>query len=182
MEIVLDSCRNIVADDLIQITDLYTDTCSVLTSLGGRGLIKYYKGVQSLLEKFVPEYQFKFSRRGLLKTQLLLSRMVKAKFSAMVVYPNLHQVIANFISYDNYRHTDLRSVVGTNNPLEIDVFVANLSLAFEYQGQQHYRNDSIIGNPHIQISRDQLKKDLCRKNGITLITVPYPLLLKYIYN
>lgn len=61
--------------------------------------------------------------------------------------------------------------------LELDCFNPELRLAVEYNGAQHYkyipyfhRNyDCFKGQQY----RDYIKKDLCQKNHITLITVPY---------
>lgn len=63
------------------------------------------------------------------------------------------------------------------NYLEIDLFNQEKMVGVEYQGRQHYEY-----NPHfhknkeafqMQLYRDELKKALCEKNGVTLITVPY---------
>jgi hypothetical protein len=65
----------------------------------------------------------------------------------------------------------------TNTNLEIDCFCAELAIGIEYNGRQHYEYI-----PHFHQSkdafynmkyRDQIKKQLCEKNGITLIIVPY---------
>ena len=52
-----------------------------------------------------------------------------------------------------------------------------MKLAFEYQGQQHYKyipyfhkNKEAFQN---QKYRDYMKRNMCKDNGITLIEVPY---------
>lgn len=65
---------------------------------------------------------------------------------------------------------------GENN-LELDCYNDDLKLAVEYNGIQHYKyvpyfhktKDSF----HNQKYRDYVKRDLCKKNGIVLIEVPY---------
>ncbi len=60
--------------------------------------------------------------------------------------------------------------------LELDVFCAELNLAFEYQGKQHYSPIEAWGGQEAfeQLKeRDQKKKDLCEKHGISLIEVAY---------
>jgi hypothetical protein len=66
-------------------------------------------------------------------------------------------------------------VTGYN--LEIDLYNDELKLAIEVQGNQHYkftpffhRNKDAFLN---QKYRDAMKKEKCKKNGITLIEVPY---------
>jgi hypothetical protein len=68
-------------------------------------------------------------------------------------------------------------VTGGNHNLELDCYNADLRLAVEYNGAQHYKfisyfhkNKEAFLN---QKYRDELKRRMCRDNGITLIEVPY---------
>lgn len=61
--------------------------------------------------------------------------------------------------------------------LELDCYNDDLKLAVEYNGIQHYKyipffhkNKEAFQN---QKYRDHMKRELCKKNGITLIEVPY---------
>lgn len=76
------------------------------------------------------------------------------------------------------RPNTLRNPVteGENN-LELDCYDDDLKLAVEYNGAQHYkyipyfhRTRDAFNN---QKYRDHIKRDLCAKNGIYLIEVPY---------
>lgn len=65
---------------------------------------------------------------------------------------------------------------GDNN-LELDCYNSELQLAVEYNGVQHYRyvpffhrNKDAFQN---QKYRDHMKREVCKRNGITLIEVPY---------
>jgi hypothetical protein len=57
--------------------------------------------------------------------------------------------------------------------MELDIFVPPYSLAFEYQGQQHYKPNYVLGTPEKVQKRDQEKLATCQQNGITLIQVPH---------
>lgn len=74
-------------------------------------------------------------------------------------------------------------VIGTNN-LELDCYNHDLKLAVEYNGQQHYKFTPYFHKSydafHNQKYRDYIKSDLCRKNGITLIEVPYTVQVPHI--
>lgn len=66
----------------------------------------------------------------------------------------------------------------TNQPLELDCFNEELKLAIEYNGKQHYEYNKMMhqNSKHAfqnQQYRDHIKKELCEKHGIRLITVPY---------
>lgn len=67
-------------------------------------------------------------------------------------------------------------VTGGGNNLELDCYCPELRLAVEYNGVQHYKyvpyfhkNREAFLN---QKYRDELKRRMCRDNGITLIEVP----------
>lgn len=71
----------------------------------------------------------------------------------------------------------LRNKVVSDLNLEIDCYNDELKIGCEYQGIQHYkytpffhRNKDAFQN---QKYRDYLKRDLCEKNGVFLIEVPY---------
>lgn len=71
--------------------------------------------------------------------------------------------------------------------LEIDIFVPHLSLAIEYQGQQHYVAVAAWGGEEglkNTQERDKKKERLCRDNNVTLIYVNFtdPLTKDFIYS
>lgn len=60
--------------------------------------------------------------------------------------------------------------------LELDIFVPTRNLAFEYQGQQHFRAISAWGGESaltLLQKRDARKAELCRQRGIKLVAVDY---------
>lgn len=65
----------------------------------------------------------------------------------------------------------------TGHNLEIDLYNDELRLAVEVQGDQHYKFTPFFHKSNAdflnQRYRDEMKKDKCRKEGITLIEVPY---------
>jgi hypothetical protein len=68
------------------------------------------------------------------------------------------------------------SVTGEN--LELDMYNKDYGLAVEYNGQQHYKYNSFMHGGsrdkfYGQQYRDKMKRDICKKLGITLIEVPY---------
>lgn len=65
----------------------------------------------------------------------------------------------------------------TNCNLELDGFNPDLMIAFEYNGEQHYKYPHPFHTSYDkfvnQIRRDQYKLNICDLLGIYLITVPY---------
>lgn len=57
--------------------------------------------------------------------------------------------------------------------MELDVYIPELHLAIEYQGEQHYKTLYFSGDQSQQRKRDEEKWNACKKAGITLVEVPY---------
>lgn len=60
--------------------------------------------------------------------------------------------------------------------LRLDIYVPDLDLAFEYQGEQHYNPVSLFGGEEAfrrTVERDELKKKLCRENGVHLVEIKF---------
>ena len=65
--------------------------------------------------------------------------------------------------------------------MELDGYNETLKLAYEYNGIQHYesvRNSDI----EYQKKKDKIKVELCTKNNITLIVIPYTIKIKELPN
>lgn len=67
-------------------------------------------------------------------------------------------------------------VLQTNN-LELDCYNEDLRIAVEYNGAQHYKYIPFMHRTRDSFNnqkyRDHIKRELCQKNGINLIEVPY---------
>lgn len=69
--------------------------------------------------------------------------------------------------------------------LELDIFIPDLGLALEYQGQQHFHPIEAWGGEEALIGlqeRDQRKASICEDRGVTLIAFDYtePLIREYV--
>lgn len=66
----------------------------------------------------------------------------------------------------------------TGRAMELDLYCEELQIAIEYHGPQHYKYMPFFHRKGIeafeaQKRRDNYKLDLCDKNGVYVITVPY---------
>ena len=62
------------------------------------------------------------------------------------------------------------------NPLPFDFYLPEYNMCIEYQGQQHYYPVEIFGGKKTfekQQKHDNIKKEYCQKNNITLFEIPY---------
>lgn len=79
--------------------------------------------------------------------------------------------------FNKARPDFLRNPVTQHFNLELDCFDPELKIAVEANGRQHYeftpyfhKNKEAFQN---QLYRDELKRRMCKDNGITLVEVPY---------
>jgi hypothetical protein len=72
----------------------------------------------------------------------------------------------------NYSHPSLL-YSNTNASMQFDVYIPSLAIAIEYQGQQHYYEHYLWGALDLQKKKDEEKRQACKKNGITLIEIPF---------
>ena len=73
---------------------------------------------------------------------------------------------------EDYQHPEIK-FPQTKRLVQLDVFIPSQSLAFEYQGEQHYQDIGIFQPSRVYQQQDQQKRALCEKYGIKLIEVPY---------
>lgn len=86
-------------------------------------------------------------------------------FAEKMIFSILQEIYPNSFIQPNIRLDTLRSLKG--KPLELDIYIEELKLAFEIQGPQHFEN--IYGDNQDLMENDQHKKQLCKKLGIKLI-------------
>lgn len=74
----------------------------------------------------------------------------------------------------------------TGKPLELDCYNPELALAVEYNGKQHYSYTPGMHKTYdsfrTQQYRDDMKRRLCKEQGIILIEVPYSIQVSSIEN
>lgn len=87
------------------------------------------------------------------------------------------------ISFEKqYSFDDLVSSKGRKLKFDFAIFEKDkLKCLIEYQGEQHYREESRFYNEEAQ-ERDSLKREYCFKNNINLIEIPYTDYNKIDYN
>ena len=120
------------------------------------------------------EWEARIANRGshgagcsfcLKKNQSLLFEYVKSIFSQSEIH------------YD-FKHHDLR-YSKSNYPMELDIWLPDEKIAFEYQGEQHYidvkemKGWDLSSGLHELKSRDQEKRNACESHGIMLVEIPY---------
>lgn len=128
----------------------------------GMMLITRAGGLQKMLAKYLPHHhhhQMKDEMSWTLKAQRSLFSIFQGLF------PDKDILL-------NYQHPTLSFT--SSKPVELDIFIPELSIAIEYQGPQHYTTlPKCFGSHSALLERDNDKRMVCASSGITLIEVPY---------
>jgi len=132
-----------------------------LKQLRGSIAIQRYGGIKQFLSKHYPE--------------LYLWEKSKVKYRSKgqgFLYNTLQKLFTDVEIHLDYRHSQLK-FTESQLPMQLDVYLPDLQLAFEYQGELHYQGHFLTGSPEPIQKRDQEKLQACKMEGITLIQVPY---------
>ncbi len=120
-----------------------------------------YKFILNLIEGYIGNikndvYSDKLRSGGRSFVEEFIYRDLKS------IYPNIH-------IERNKRPDELRS--DKDKPLELDLFIPELSVAIEVQGPQHFRE--VYGdNSRLKIN-DKVKINWCKENGVKMIWVDW---------
>ena len=89
------------------------------------------------------------------------------------LFLKLHDVYPNYELIEDFYHAELSRISGFS--IQFDIFIPEKNLAFEYHGIQHYEDTSSIGLGSLEMyqTRDFEKLQLCLKNNIQLVIIPY---------
>lgn len=129
-----------------------------------------------VLQKYIPDIQWNkklFSSVTQLKTQKALYKAVQVDTHTFKVIENEQGIVGKNVAMKlNHKAADMY-YEKTQEHMELDIFIPQLSLAFEYQGEHHFHSTPRFGQEDEYQERDKEKLELCAKNGITLIRVPF---------
>eukprot|EP01127_Copromyxa_protea_P023411 TRINITY_DN873_c0_g2_i2.p1 TRINITY_DN873_c0_g2~~TRINITY_DN873_c0_g2_i2.p1 ORF type:complete len:234 (+),score=29.26 TRINITY_DN873_c0_g2_i2:86-787(+) len=152
-------------------TDWYHVSKKQLLCVGGGSCLLHFNyRMLHMLQFAFPEISWdstKFSNRAKKASQRWLLRRVTEIFAGKQIL------------YD-YRHNFLSIPEDSlfRKKIEFDIWLPEIRLAIEYQGEHHYRNfTKFIGGTSIDASKQQMrdasKRNLCAREGIDLVEVPF---------
>ncbi len=125
----------------------------------GSGIFKEGESLHTILSSVYKNSSWEpdlFTSRG--KSQLILHQVIQTIFRDRT---DIHF---------NYLHPHLVHE-STGKPTELDVYIAHLNLAFEYQGIHHYQSHFLFGDFETFQKRDSEKKKACKEAGIYILSL-----------
>jgi len=146
--------------------DWYNVSIQSIFEHGGRGMLGRYNGsLIKALATVYPNHNWKFYKYYSPHQKISKERVSKSQMTLQLTVRELFP--RNAVILINHKHKDLP------NKLEYDIYIPELGLAFEYQGEPHYFSIPIYGSLKQRQSNDKLKEESSKEMGITLICVPY---------
>ncbi|MCJ1656124.1 hypothetical protein MT340_005850 [Staphylococcus sp. NRL 16/872] len=136
----------------------------------------YFKQIE-IEEDLKNNYYFKQSE-NILRQEYGVAKIGEKWISENTMFKIIEDIFHEYQCKRHYRPDWLQG-------LEIDIYIRELKLGFEYNGIQHYEAVEHWGGETQLLKQqryDQIKQDLCEENNIKLITIKYdePLSKEYI--
>ena len=101
------------------------------------------------------------------------------KKNQTMVYDFLSEIFPDQEIFYDFRHPELR-FSQSNATMELDIWIPEISLAVEYQGEQHFETFwkgavDLTESQTLESTqrRDEEKRKACLSKGITLVEIPY---------
>ena len=141
------------------------------TSLGGRCLSKKYSNrTATVLWECQLGHRWKASATSILHQKTWCP---KCAASTWKTEAEIRSILEAIFAPSMFESSYPKFLEG----LQLDGYCSELSLAFEYQGEQHFDPDNYFhfGDPasfHSQLERDDRKRQLCKQAGVRLVLVP----------
>jgi hypothetical protein len=66
-----------------------------------------------------------------------------------------------------------RSIRDSDIYLTVQIYIPRYNLAFEYQGEIHYKDISVYGSARKRQQSDKMKAEAAKNAGISLIAIPF---------
>eukprot|EP01114_Cavostelium_apophysatum_P021826 TRINITY_DN7718_c0_g1_i1.p1 TRINITY_DN7718_c0_g1~~TRINITY_DN7718_c0_g1_i1.p1 ORF type:complete len:570 (+),score=80.59 TRINITY_DN7718_c0_g1_i1:26-1735(+) len=152
--------------ELRSLDDWFAIPKEKLVALGASTVLSRYKGLLALLQSLYPYHKWPLDNER--KRKQAYGSKVQRALSDIVgmIFGRTEEV------YWDYIHPELNH--SSNRPMELDVFIPSLKLAFEYQGQQHFEDlNYVFDQVKDQKLRDSEKRQACVAIGISLIEIPF---------
>lgn len=143
------------------VADWYRVSERQLQELSASVVISRFGGLSTILPILLPSHSWdpaRFSSKGKKSIQRQLLRC-------------LVELFPNFAIKEELRGLESASTLPKSSAF--DFFIPDLKLALEYQGAHHYRDVTKHGDFNQKDATDSAKAAFCRKNGLTLIAVPF---------
>jgi len=90
-----------------------------------------------------------------------------SQFALKSTCSSLLPTTSNMVFIEDHHHPSL------NGTYEIDLYIESLALGFEYNGKQHYEQQSLFALNREYKKLDEEKRTACSQLGISVISVPF---------
>eukprot|EP01126_Amoeba_proteus_P063446 TRINITY_DN8747_c0_g5_i1.p1 TRINITY_DN8747_c0_g5~~TRINITY_DN8747_c0_g5_i1.p1 ORF type:complete len:215 (-),score=55.83 TRINITY_DN8747_c0_g5_i1:512-1156(-) len=116
--------------------DWYRISYDEISKLHGSKLLKKYGGIPKILKAFYPHVKWDLKK---------FSPTTFGKKTQKRLKDSLQEVFTELEIIEEYRFQEF-FFPGSGRPVEVDIYIPKIKLAFEYQGEHHYNHSQLFGN------------------------------------
>lgn len=131
----------------------------VIYKLKGQKVLQRHGGYQAFLSRFLPDKISEITTKGLKTTHVQGARSSKMQHAVLSV---VKQLFSESKIVLNYKLAD--AFYATRNhwslEIELDIYIEEFDIGFEYHGEQHYHWARKTGSPFDRRLRDQERKQV----------------------
>ena len=123
-----------------------------------------------------PEEQWSLPSSSRKSNQRILFASLSSYFSQFFLIENYRHPLSLYSANSNHNinNTKIKEEEVIKEKMEFDIFIPEMNIAFEYQGEQHYSDFPFgFGYSESYFLRDQLKRKYAKENNIKLVIIPY---------
>lgn len=167
--------------NITTLDDWYRVSKDQLWSTGAGHVINAHGGLYEFLKKVYPHKEWskdkltsRFKKAAQRWLKMALCQIFNARLHLQTnTLPILDKSDNNTVDiFEDFLHPDV-FYSETQARMQLDLFIPQLNLALEYQGQHHFYDIYHFGPQSMLYNRDEAKKAACKANNITLIQIPY---------
>ena len=147
--------------DIKKLSDWYRISLRQISNIGGSGLLNTYNyKLYTILSNVYPDEKW---------DKDLLNQTNK-RATQRWLFICLQRIFSKYQLIEGYL---LQSPRNSGLDVELDIYIPELKLAFEYHGIHHYEDNPKFGQKEMYQKRDNEKRIICKNEQITLIEIPY---------
>jgi len=137
--------------------DWHRITVAQLNEIGVYPIFRANNGIKAVLKTVYPNFNW--------DDKSMKNRSAKGKLAQRELFLAIKDLFPKSELLELFEHPEVNA--------NLDIYIPEYRLAFDYQGVQHYRDVGEAGTMEFELDEDKEKLKKCTEKKVTLVTVPF---------